>query len=190
MQMGMRRVEGTCSQAQRRPHIAPQLQLGASGMDCDEPSSQGLKRFCSASLWEPAVGSAVTFRTSVCAAEAVVTSRGTDLALGGLRSVLEVGSQQVITLEVTRFCHGWLAVGVTLGSTGTSFNECDSEGEHGVGRYLERKVGPGEAPRGGGTVCWCSGGDGDKGTNSRRFLRIYLSDVAPNPLPASTHFIS
>ena len=86
MQMGMRRVEGTCSQAQKRPHRAPQLQLG------DEPSGQGLKRFCSASLWEPAVGSAVTFRTSVCAAEAVVTSRGTDLACGGLWSALEVGS--------------------------------------------------------------------------------------------------
>lgn len=81
-------------------------------------------------------------------------------------------------------------MGVTLGSTGTSFNECDSEGEHGVGGYLERKVGLGEARHGGGTVWWRSSGDGDKGTNSHRFLRVYLSDVVPNPLPALTHLIS
>ena len=81
-------------------------------------------------------------------------------------------------------------MGVRLGSTGTSFNECDSEGEHGVGRYMERKVGPGEAPHRGSTVWWCSSGDGDKGTNSHRFLRTYLSDVVANPFPALTHLIS
>lgn len=32
---------GICSQAQKRRHIAPQPQLGAAGMICDEHSSQG-----------------------------------------------------------------------------------------------------------------------------------------------------
>lgn len=81
-------------------------------------------------------------------------------------------------------------MGVGLGSIGTSFNKCDSEGGHGVGPYLERKVGPKEVPHGGSNMRWCSSSDGDEDTNNHRFWKTYLSDVVPNTFPVLTYLIS